>query len=241
MCTVSFIPIDDQVFITSNRDEKVSRKKAISPFLIKYKEHHFLFPKDADAGGTWITAKENGDAAVLLNGAFENHVHQPPYRKSRGIILLDIMAAEHPSIEFADINLDRIEPFTIVLKENSFLFELRWDGKKHFIKQLPADHPKIWSSATLYDPAVVKQREKWFNDFINNNPKPSEEDIFNFHQFTGGGDLRNDLLMYRDGAHSTVSITSITLANEETNMTYLDLANNKVYKSGFTHKAVTLK
>jgi len=84
MCTVSFIPVGGKLFISSNRDEKRSRKIALPPAQYEYNELKFVFPKDADAGGTWIAVKENGDAAVLLNGAFINHIAEPPYRKSRG-------------------------------------------------------------------------------------------------------------------------------------------------------------
>lgn len=241
MCTVSFIPLNEKIFITSNRDEKISRKKALIPELIRYKDQNFLFPKDADAGGTWIAAKENGDAAVLLNGAFTDHVHQPLYRKSRGLILLDIMAEEDPVSQVKKIDLENIEPFTIVLLENGSLFEFRWDGKENYLKQLSIHQPRIWSSATLYNTEVIKNREQWFADFIYNNPEPAKEDIFNFHRYTGGGDLRNDLLMYRDGAHSTVSITCIELEKERTNMFYLDLSDDKEYKKGFIRKALSIK
>ncbi|HLF44898.1 MAG TPA: NRDE family protein [Chitinophagaceae bacterium] len=241
MCTVTFIPLKDRVYLTSNRDEKISRKKAFIPEPGRYNNQHFLFPKDADAGGAWILAKENGDAAVLLNGAFVNHVHQPPYRKSRGIILLDLMVEDKPTAHFTNMNLENIEPFTVILKECDTLNELRWDGKKHYVKKLSGQEPMIWSSATLYDPLVIKQREAWFFEFIKNNPTPSQEDIFSFHQFTGGGDLRNDLLMYRDGVYSTVSITSIELTNDQTSMIYLDLADDKKYKSDFTRKAIPVK
>jgi hypothetical protein len=47
MCTVSFIPIKDKYFITSNRDEKYTRKKALSPALYNYDGHKMIFPKDA--------------------------------------------------------------------------------------------------------------------------------------------------------------------------------------------------
>ena len=99
-----------------------------------------FFPKDADAGGTWIVMKENGDAAVLLNGAFICHTAEPPYRLSRGIILLDIISTEKPSVTFAKINLQDIEPFTLVLLENNCLYEFMWDGSEKFCKQLNIQH-----------------------------------------------------------------------------------------------------
>ena len=135
MCTVSFIPVDDKFFITSNRDEKLNRKTALSPSIHEYKGVKFLFPKDTDAGGTWIAMKENGDAAVLLNGAFINHTAEPHYRKSRGLILLDILADEMPSTAFSKIDLKNIEPFTMILFQNKSLFEFRWDGVEKFGKQ----------------------------------------------------------------------------------------------------------
>jgi uncharacterized protein with NRDE domain len=221
--------VGDKVFITSNRDEKLSRKKALAPAIYNYKDIKFFFPKDADAGGTWITAKENGDIAVLLNGAFINHIAEPPYRKSRGLILLDILAGEKPSVTFSEINLENIEPFTIILFENKSLHELRWDGIEKFGKQLSKYNAYIWSSATLYDGLTILKREKWFAKFLNQDIIPSQQTIMNFHRFSGDGDRNNDLLMNRDGLHQTVSITGIEVKNNKTKMLYLDLKENKTY------------
>ena len=226
MCTVSFIPEKDKFFITSNRDEKTSRKIAVAPGMLEHNGQKLFFPKDTDAGGSWIVMKENGDAAVLLNGAFICHKAEPPYRMSRGIILLDIASAEKPSIAFTKINLQDIEPFTLVLLENNCLYEFRWDGNEKFCRQLNAGRPYIWSSATLYDGFVVKKRELWFASFLNNHPTPTQQDILNFHHFTGDGDKQNDLLMTRDGVYCTVSITSILLTKDRGCIKYMDLKNN---------------
>jgi uncharacterized protein with NRDE domain len=136
MCTVSFVPVKDKFIITSNRDEKTSRKIAIRPQLSVYNGQKLIFPKDADAGGTWIVMKENGDAAVLLNGAFICHDAEPPYRSSRGIILLNIFSAERPSVTFTKISLQDIEPFTLIMLENNCLYEFRWDGTEKYCKLL---------------------------------------------------------------------------------------------------------
>src|ERR1043165_8417400 len=89
MCTVTFIPTKDGICLTSNRDEHYTRGKAIKP----RKVNDITFPADKDAGGTWIALKENGDAGVLLNGAFEKPLPAPSYRKSRGLVFLEIMQA----------------------------------------------------------------------------------------------------------------------------------------------------
>jgi hypothetical protein len=226
VCTVSFIPSNDKFFITSNRDERLSRKTAISPGMFNYNGQKLFFPKDADAGGTWIVMKENGDAAVLLNGAFICHTAEPPYRLSRGIILLDIISTEKPSLTFAKIKLRDIEPFTLVLLESNCLYEFIWDGTEKFCKQLNINEPCIWSSTTLYDGFVIKKREQWFASFLNDHPIPTQQDILNFHCFTGDGDKQNDLLMTRDGTYTTVSITSMLLTKDRGCIKYVDISCN---------------
>lgn len=228
MCTVTFIPVKDKIFITSNRDEKHIRKNAIPPEIYFENDNRIIYPKDADAGGSWIAMNENGHAAVLLNGAFEKHISQPPYKKSRGIIFLEIIHAVMPVKYFMHMDLAGIEPFTMIIFSNG-LYECRWTGTSKHCLQLKKYHPYIWSSSTLYDEAVVKKREQWFAGFLNNNPLPTQEDIFNFHQFTGDGDKQNDLKMSRSGILATVSITGIELQPPNCNMKYLDLKDNSVH------------
>ncbi|SRR5258706_2310774 len=227
MCTVTFIPVRDNFFITSNRDEKNNRKKAITPFVYNNNGWNLVYPKDTDAGGTWIAVKENGDAAVLLNGAFIYHAPEPPYRKSRGQLFLEVLATNHPAWTFSKIDLMGIEPFTLIIFESNSLYEFRWDGIEKYCKQLSNSRPHIWSSATLYDGLVIKKREQWFAKFLNQTPRATQQDILNFHRFGGDGDKENDLRMERDGVYSTVSITSILLNPDRGVMKYYDLTNNK--------------
>lgn len=228
MCTVTFVPVKDTIFITSNRDEKYTRQSAITPGLFGFGDQRMIFPKDADKGGTWISMKENGDAAVLLNGAFFPHLSDPVYRRSRGLIFLDVLATERPSMTFQKIKLEDIEPFTLVLFEKGCLYEFRWDGAERYCKQLPALRPHIWSSATLYDGLVIKRREQWFASFLNKHTTITRKDIIDFHRFSGDGDARNDLRMERDGIYSTVSITNIFLTPDRGSMQYFDLNSGKV-------------
>ena len=228
MCTVSFVPVKDRFIITSNRDEKLTRQKAITPVAHKQGDYYLIYPKDGDAGGTWIVMKENGDCAVLLNGAFLPHKANPPYRKSRGLILLDIISEVRPSQFLVKINLNGIEPFTLVLLDRGSLYEFRWDGNERYCKQLSIHRPHIWSSSTLYDGLVIKKREQWFAKFLNRNPSPTQKDLLNFHRFTGDGDKANDLLMNRENVYSTVSITSLFLTEERGSMKYFDVLTGSV-------------
>lgn len=234
MCTVTFIPSGDKIFITSNRDEKHWRSSALSPLLYAGNTGNLLFPKDGDAGGTWIAAHENGNAIVFLNGGFVRHTPGPPYRKSRGLILLYLIDCPDMETAFSALPLDNIEPFTAVLWNTGQLLECRWTGKQKYIKQLPVTEPHIWSSATLYDEPVVEKRKSWFNKWLQQHKRPSPDDILHFHQFTGDGDTHNDLRMNRNGQVFTVSVTLMALTDEMTQMHYLDLKNNTAFTQQLT-------
>jgi len=228
MCTVSFIPLKEKVFITSNRDEKAWRLPAQAPKQKYLSNCEMIFPTDSDAGGSWISLCENGNAGVLLNGAYSKHERKENYRKSRGLIFLEIMDNKRPLHHFVKKPLEGIEAFTLIIWQEKSLYECRHDadGKK-YVKNLPAYRPYIWSSATLYDEEVRKRREQWFLKWLNNHPTPSQQDILNFHRFAGDGDKKNDLFMNRDGKVFTVSITSIRLDGKKSAMYYTDLIKPK--------------
>ena len=230
MCTVTFIPLKDTIIITSNRDEKYSRKQALPPQQYDHNGGTIIYPKDADGGGSWIAMNEDGNVAVLLNGAFVKHVATPPYKKSRGQVLLELIQADRPVRSFIRTDLFNIEPFTLVIMDSRCLYECRWDGNTKHCKQLPVYRPHIWSSATLYTHDIVKKREQWFAKWLNNNPTPTQEDVIRFHLFGGENDKHNDLLMNRQGLVSTVSITSIELTKNKGSMTYFDLKDYSLHQ-----------
>jgi hypothetical protein len=234
MCTVTYIPSQTGYFLTSNRDEKSTRSKAILPKAYNINNVKLIFPKDADAGGTWIALKENGDSMCLLNGAFENFIDKRNYTKSRGKIVIEITTADNLINAFKDINLIATAPFTLIVVNKKKLFECRWDGEKKYCKALDNTKAYIWSSATLYDKATQQKREHWFKQFLLENNIPTQKDLFNFHTTSGDGNVANDLLMNRDGQYFTVSVTSIAVGKKECNMYYKDLKNNDSISTSFT-------
>lgn len=230
MCTVSLIPGRESFFLTSNRDEKKIRRQAIPPAIYQCKGARLLYPRDADAGGTWIAINQNGNAAVLLNGAFVKHKPRPPYNRSRGLVLLDIIAAKEPFRFFGLMELENIEPFTVIILEQGCFYECRWDGMEKHLKQLQYNQPYIWSSVTLYAPDTIQKRESWFEEWLRKNAEPSQDPIMGFHRFTGDGDKENDLCMNRSGQMLTVSITSIEIKSGKGIMHYHDLGSGSLYR-----------
>ncbi len=229
MCTVTFIPAGNEILLTSNRDEKVKRSKALKPAIYPHNTGRILFPKDGEAGGTWIAAAETGHVLVLLNGALHPHDPSPPYRKSRGLILLDLADSYSPTQYFNNMNLENIEPFTLVILEEGSLYEARWDGQTKYFSRIDEKIPHIWSSATLYSKEIISEREKWFAAWLEKFPEPSQEQVLEFHQQSGQDDPANAISMNREGVLRTISVTSIAKNNSETSMTYIDLMDNKLH------------
>ena len=155
MCTVSFVQTALGIVITSNRDEQVLRSAEFPQTHIRNNKK-ITYPKDPKAGGTWFAlAHEAGRVVVLLNGAEHKHARATSYRKSRGMVLLDLISADETiSSNWQTYVLLDIEPFTVVVFENQTLYQLRWDGSQKSEVTLPTSQPYIWSSATLYSPEV---------------------------------------------------------------------------------------
>lgn len=237
MCTVTFIPTAAGIHLTSNRDEQVNRGCAAEPAYFSGDGFKLIFPVDPDAGGSWIALKDNGDALVLLNGAFIKHLRKPPYRRSRGLVLLDVIKAIAPRQRFNEIDLEGIEPFTLVLFVNGMLWECRWDGFERQHLLLDAGKPYIWSSVTLYDDREILERRQWFAEWLaQRNVQISSREIFDFHQHAGKGDVRNSLVMNRENKVRTVSITSILITDSELRMRYRDLQSGNDAEKSLTRK-----
>lgn len=228
MCTVSFVRVDDSVIITSNRDEHIQRGNAAAPDFHILPGKKIIFPKDARAGGTWFAAADNRIVAVLLNGAFKKHIAQPPYRKSRGLILLEMIESNQPLSFFKTLDLDNIEPFTVVLYQPNLLRELRWDGTDKHEKQLDIAGNYIWSSSTLYSDEIVARRENLFQQFIHCPAGITISGIHNFHN-NNYGDAENGFIIDRETGMKTFSITQAVVNFNAVRFLHNDLLQQKQY------------
>lgn len=228
MCTVTFLYKGEENFIlTSNRDEAPTRKTLL-PAVYEVNGNNMLFPQDELAGGTWIGASDNNRLVCLLNGAFENHVRQVPYRKSRGVVVKEFLAANTiiPFVEAYDFS--NIEPFTLIIADwnkELRLFELVWDGTEKHFGQLPLV-PHIWSSSSLYDSRMKAIRKGWFSDFLKEN-KQDAESILDFHHTAGREDKNTAVLMDR-GFVKTVSITQVHKSGMNVYMNYENIGAGEV-------------
>jgi uncharacterized protein with NRDE domain len=233
MCTVSFISVKEKIIITSNRDEHIDRHKAYAPAFETLNNKKVIFPKDPKAGGTWFAAADNGNIAVLLNGGFVKHIPKPPYRKSRGLVLLDIIGADDPLDLYKETSLDNIEPFTTVLFQQGILYELRWDGEKKHKLELDSTGKYIWSSATLYSSDVINYRKHLFDKFINETGTVSPELVNRFHSHNND-DEENGFVINRKTGLKTFSITQAIHEQNNIHFLHSDLLDNKQFEETMT-------
>ena len=234
MCTVSFVSNFGKTIITSNRDEQILRPSAIEPKSYIINNKNIFFPKDPKAGGTWYAVDELGTVLVLLNGADEKHVVQIPYRKSRGLIVLDIISSLNPIDFWQEIDLDNIEPFTLVLYHKEELYQLQWNSIGKLTTNLDIKKKHIWSSATLYPKEIREKRADWFFNYLDKNSEISENEMLHFHKYTEDNNTENGLVINRKGKLKTLSITQSIIDNNKVTIHHNDLIADKNFETSFT-------
>ncbi|MDW8849388.1 NRDE family protein [Flavobacterium sp. MMLR14_040] len=233
MCTVSFVNNNGVVIITSNRDEQLIRPSAIAPRNYNQNGKNVIYPKDPKAGGTWFAVDADKTVLVLLNGGLVKHEAAFSYRKSRGLIALDIIYSDSPKDFWSEIDLENIEPFTLVLYQEEKLYELIWDGFGKRMTRLDENKNHIWSSVTLYPGEIRKKRSDWFTQFLKDKSEISPQDMFRFHRNTQDDDTENGLVINRQDILKTLSITQVTIEQNKGIMRHYDLINAEDFSTTF--------
>lgn len=243
MCTVTFVSSNNKIIITSNRDEKIIRPSAVEPKNYAVNNKNIMFPKDAKAGGTWYAVSEEGTILVLLNGADEKHEVKLPYRRSRGLIVLDIISSDNAVEAWNIINLDNIEPFTLVLFQNNNLYQLRWNGTEKTKVSLDVSECHIWSSSTLYSKEIREKRAIWFNSFLETTRikaeqsgveyEITEDEMYNFHRYTENDNSENGLIINRNDLMKTLSITQSVIEKNKVTLLHHDLIAQRDFSNIF--------
>lgn len=214
MCTVSFVPLSNGNYIfTSNRDESPLRKTLAPKKLVTKSNQAIWAPLDAVAGGTWIATDKKERLVCLLNGAFEKHLRKLPYRKSRGKIVLEAFDANNFTTYIQQLNLEQIEPFTLILVDEQ-LHQLVWDGTQKHITILSTKQAHLWSSATLYNREQHGQKLSYFKQALV--PQISPAAVLNIH-----GANKNTPFILEKTVVRTVSITQLVKQEEEISLEYI--------------------
>lgn len=227
MCTVTYLPKANRHFLlTHNRDEHYTRAIATFPQAKILGNQKVLYPTDKKAGGTWIATSLHYTLCIL-NGGFQKHIYTPPYKHSRGKIIIDFFEFQNPELFLQNYNVYNIEPFTLIIIEHhqNKIHQLVFDGiqKHHSFKDYSLPH--IWSSSTLYDEKSRKIRETYFTRFVNQN-QFNQKDIIQFHENKFEKYDTEGIQINRNNILKTVSLTSIK-KEAHIEMYYKDFFENK--------------
>lgn len=227
MCTITYLPLSGgSALLTHSRDESLVRPSAKFPVRQQRKGRALLFPQDPEGGGSWIATDEQHRLVCLMNGGTGQHEPNPPYRLSRGQVLLD--AAATPTQSFIDeYPLQNIEPFTILFfetKKELVITELRWDSREKHLRHYAAEQPLIWIAPQIYSAQEQQQRKKWFQEWLSAHPEFSAETVQKLH-VGDGSNSPNMLLQHKLGR--TVSVTQAQLSAGHIALTYTPLPENK--------------
>jgi hypothetical protein len=213
MCNVTFLKNKYSTILTSDWDGNVERGYSLPPIVATYGTKKVMFTRDEKTGGSWFAATDNGDIAVVMNNKAKDHINKENHLKSSSLILLEIISADSPFDVFAELNLQPIEPFSIVLYSNSKLYELIWDGDGKSINAPDTDSEHLWALAPEFGEGSLAEKEKQFKDFLIKKPKPYAAAIRTFHK---------ELC-------KAFSITQAVLMSNNIMFYHMDMLDNKFY------------
>ncbi len=232
MCTVSVVKTPDgDLILTSNRDESPSR--SVNKVIVEDSEYQqIMYPGDT-AGGSWIIASDRGWFICVLNGAFKKHSHNPPYKKSRGIIAKEFFLYKSAFQFFQDIDLEGIEPFTFIAYDGDKLYELRWDEAVKHVSVLDEVAPHVWSSCTLYEPEMQERRKQLFHDLLPSRLALSGASLIEVHTSGKIGDPEQDFIMNRADRVATISMSQIVVSSDKITLFFHDLIEGTEVIKGY--------
>lgn len=234
MCTVSIVPLsvgsglrlagtapqEIGFRIVCNRDESPTRAPAGPP---KWRSidrpgvpgARAIWPRDMEAGGTWIAAAEHGLALCLLNLNLEPPLDLRGARglKSRGLVIPSLIGA--PSGEQAMQALERqslkaFAPFRLVAVDATGqeldVIEARWDRREIRFTRVPRV-PACFVSSGLGDSRVLPRMDLFESMTATGAvPLSIRQDEFHHHSWADRPEI--SVMMRRPDAR-TVSVTTI--------------------------------
>ena len=207
MCTVSWLRSFNGYTLISNRDEKITRSEALPPAILSSRGVRYVAPRDADCGGTWITANELGVSLCLLNGT-------GGYRGecSRGHLITQ--AAHAGSIGeleglLSTKALGEFAPFVLLALSIEDAVIFRWNGIS-LTREQASPMRGVLTSSSFDESGVKAARERAFKDAFYLEP---------IHRSHTKGRSAYSVCMHRPDA-KTVSLTRVDVGPEGSFMAY---------------------
>ena len=244
MCTLSWQIHNSHLSLVFNRDELFTRPEAIPPDVYESDGIHYIAPVDSKAGGTWISANENGLILALLNNYAVSQVnsdHSKSSFKSRGLLVRELAVKSSVWEVMRALQKEDMmnyQPFDLyVFSGIRNPHQWSWDGS--FLREIIApSNPAV--SSSLHFPLVKKWRSFLFRKATQKGIRTlSEEEQLAYHHKRIPFLAAYSTAMKRSD-RATVSITHIRMGLEKIQMRYKtgELTNSK---SAFTSIELALK
>jgi len=138
------------------------------------------YPKDLQAGGTWMGMHQSGWALCLLNGGSVDYLRRLPYRYSRGKIIPHFMESlEIKALRDGDYS--GVEPFTLLIARAGELWQWQHDPDQELWQELDPQEAHFFSSTKLYHPNIRAARESRFRGWLKGCEEINSEAVASFH------------------------------------------------------------
>ena len=128
-----------QLWVAANRDEFLARP-AEGPALRAGRNGPIVAPLDCRAGGTWWGLNARGVFAAVTN---RPTAAPDPFRRSRGQLVLDLLAAAsagEAAAQAAALERDRYNPFNLFLADARDAFAVVYEGAPTLLSLAPGVH-----------------------------------------------------------------------------------------------------
>jgi hypothetical protein len=211
MCTVTWEHTSEGYQLYCNRDETLTRKRALPPTLQIRDDVRFVAPVDGDFGGTWIAVNEFGLSICLLNG---------PGRRgtlSRGSLVTMLMSAASIEEVCERIALSDLAPYALfqlaVLAPGSPTAVIEWNGVRKRLR--PDGESLLPLTSSSFDAETVRDVR-----LLEYRQAPN---LRAFHSSHGMWPSAYSPCMHRSDAE-TVSFSCVTVTESAADFHYLPAA-----------------
>ena len=170
MCTVTVVPHEMGIRVMCNRDERRSRQAALPPKIHDLGGRLAAFPVDPQGGGSWVGVNDAGIVVTLLNVSGPSHRSSKAPRRSRGLIVREVLRCGSLSRVLetaARLDASLFEMFRLVVVHRFTAVDATSDGVRTAIRrQITVDTPLLFTSSSLGDALVEAPRQQLFQRMV---------------------------------------------------------------------------
>ena len=220
MCTVSWVTEAQGYTLFQNRDESRTRASERPPTLETLSGVRYIAPTDGACDGTWILVNECGLTVTLLN-AYRASLGAPRESyETRGALvrgLADCIDARACRARLDELDLDRYQPFTLLVVHPDGSFVLDWDGLERTFGEAA---PRMPLCSSGKDARLAREvRNRTLDALVKERGQLDAALLWDFHQSHAEGPSAASTCMHREEAE-TRSATRISVTAERIVLEY---------------------